>query len=104
MLAACTLAALWLTACGTRDAFDASEMDRTRLMIARTSDSIQFSWESKKDRAYTLLYAERPDLPINEWQALPECTNLEGTGDVMTMEIDDPEKLRHYFRLRSNPR
>lgn len=96
---------LWAGAgCKTSPEFDPRKMDRARLVISRSGDTVSFSWISSEDSEYTIIYAERPNLPINEWEALPDCVNIPGTGEQMTFTIKDPEKSRYYFRLRRNPR
>ncbi|OQA23789.1 MAG: hypothetical protein BWY59_02523 [Verrucomicrobia bacterium ADurb.Bin345] len=53
-------------------------------------------WDSSVGRTYSLYYADRLG---DEWQPVPGCTNLSGTGDLMSQPADLETVTSRYYRI-----
>ena len=73
----------------------------THLITATANGQTILHWDSRKDLIYTILVGER--FTSTQWTALPNGSNLRGTGAPIELTIpEDPNRPRTY-KLMAKP-
>lgn len=77
--------------------------ERTHLFITRTGRRVTLSWDSTAGRAYTLLVARKLNAKLQQWEPVPGCVLMKGTGKKMIVRQTAPLGETQYYRLQSVP-
>lgn len=87
------------TPTGSTSALDVE--DRSNLIVVRSGNEIEMSWNSQADRSYTILHSSRRDAAGNQWKPLRGYVNIRGTGRTIRATDRVPRGKKRYYRLRS---
>jgi hypothetical protein len=68
------------------------------LIVTRSGETSQISWDSKRDLLYTVMYTDGPRAR-GEWEPLPGVYRVPGTGARMIYEEQLPANLTRHYRL-----
>ncbi len=83
---------------------DSVQDDRgAALIVARTGDEAILTWRSRIGESYTILYADGRHAGA-DWRALPEATNVPGTGQEIRIRDRIPPGMDRQYRMIVIPR
>lgn len=74
----------------------------TVLMVSRGSDETTLSWQTRRGFRYMVLYADSLS-GVARWQALPNATQIVGTGSAVTVKDVVPGIRARVYRLETTP-
>ncbi len=68
------------------------------LIVARIDGMALLTWQSQRDKEYTVLYADGRRVGA-EWRALEGASRIRGTGQEIRWEDRMPQGQTRYYRL-----
>ena len=72
------------------------------LIVARTGDTAQLSWQSRLGNLYTVIYLDGQRVG-GEWRPLPGAERIRGNGGEIRLEDDMPRGVARHYRLMVVP-
>lgn len=95
--------ALLAWGCATqREIISEKPLHETRLFVTRSGETVNLSWDSQPDLAYTVLY-NTAHSARSPWNVLPGFDFIRGTGRTLSYTDRVPVGQERYYRLRAQP-
>jgi pectin methylesterase-like acyl-CoA thioesterase len=91
-------AGMLFTGCVTYEEERLASGRQTTLTVARAGDTVAIQFPTDKGYSYTVLYTA--SLNSGAWQPLPNGSNIQGTGDIVSLEDHVPNGSQRYYRLQ----
>lgn len=96
------LALMWGAGCVTYEEERVAPSRQTTLTVARAGEAVAIQFPTEKNLSYTVLYAS--NLNSGVWTPLPNGTNIQGTGGIVSLEDHVPNGSQRYYRLQVQTR